>query len=277
LVNDGDRVQPGTWLLGRTTWLREIRALLPPDIDATVHFNTTPFPEDFVAVELRTADGRALRTSWIPATARREVSEGATVSRGTLLAAAYLPVEDELHHGDARALRAFLNASRQRRKRAKLAPFEGCVATIEDRYLTLRDDAGRSCRVRRSQRQRFIAQEGDRVRCGDALTSGERSHHQLLRLWGPARLAEHMLSELENELSRRELQIPPMLLSLVVREMLAWRRVLSPGHTGLERHQVLSRTAFERVQRATRERGGQLATAAPMLRGYRAMARRPIR
>ncbi len=86
-----------------------------------------------------------------------------------------------------------------------------------------------------------------------------------------------MLEELELETARRGLAVPRGYWALVVRAMLAWRRVLRPGGTGLRRHQVLSLRAFAEAQRETAARGGAVATAVPILRGVAAMAREELR
>lgn len=158
------------------------------------------------------------------------------------------------------------------------APCDGVVEAIDDRTITIRAGDGRVVRLRLPRRRFHVrVAAGDTVRAGDPLTDGWRSHHRLLRAWGEMRLAEHMLNELDTETHLRGLDVPRAHWSLMVRAMLAWRRVTRAGDTGLRRNAVLARDAFERVQQETVARGGAPAVAVTVLRGFHAMARERIR
>jgi hypothetical protein len=63
---------------------------------------------------------------------------------------------------------------------------------------------------------------GDTVRAGDPVTSGERDHRALLHAWGPNRLSEHLLGELELVCGAR---VPRAYWALAVRAMLREREL----------------------------------------------------
>lgn len=102
---------------------------------------------------------------------------------------------------------------------------------------------------------------------------GERSHHALLHAWGEARLADHMVGELELEAARRGLAVPRVYWALAVRAMLGWRRIRDRGDTALRTGKIVSRDELEHAQRGVRAHGGRIATAVTVLRGLRVDAR----
>jgi hypothetical protein len=289
LVADGATIAPGTWLVGRS-WSLRVRADLPHGENAIVHWSDAPFvgatddvtgevrlrfPPGDEAVTLDLVDdrGRISFTRLVPRNAAPTAKQGDVVTRGDVLASI-----SDLRLGEGMGgieyLQDFLNGRVCGRTAASIAPCDGRVEAIEPRCVTVRGTDGSLHRVRRRRGSHSVrTYEGDDVRAGDALEWGVRSHHHLLRVWGEARLSRHMLDELELETARRSLPIARTYWALVIRTMLGWRRVLDPGDTGLRRHRVLSRQAFERAQRETLARGLRPATAAPVLRGIAAMAR----
>lgn len=286
-VSDGADVAPGRLLGSRGDWLWRARADLGLGKTATIRWKESlvdgPFDEvtglqRFVLPEgegparldLIDNSGTLVASYDVPREAWPRVVDGQRVAHGELLAVVPFPSRDGLH--GITSLRAFLNG-RIEWDVAAVAPCDGIVEAVEASFVMIRGRDDRLHRVRRRRRPLLLVFVGSRVRAGDALDGGTRSHHQLLRIWGEDRLAVHVLDELEHATSERGLAIPRTYWALVVRAMLTWRRILRPGDTGLRRHQVLSRSAFERVQRETAERGGTVAIAAPALRGLGAIAR----
>lgn len=203
------------------------------------------------------------------------VADGATVEPETWLFAttAREHWSDERSLDGIDAMRRFLDAKTPHPGVALSAPCAATVEAVEADALRLRAADGAVVRVRRG-RERVSVRVGDVVHAGEPLTYGDRSHHRLLRVWGEDRLAEHMIHELEVECALRGVDVPRAYWALVVRAMLAWRRVVRPGDTGLRRNHVLSRDDFERAQRETLARGGAPAAAVTVLRGVGAIARR---
>jgi len=292
LVADGATVPPKTWLFSRDPWSRRVRADIPRGVTATVRWSEAPLRvkeddvtglvrhgfapgERDVTVALRHDGGKV--TLAVPRDATPIVMDGILVVRGQLLAVSAAGVRRDEALSGIDALRDYLNGRRaDGRFAAPVAPCDGRVETIEPTRMTVRAAGGTLHTVRKRLRGYPSVREGDEVRAGDALDHGERDHHALLRVWGEERLTRHMLEELEIETARRSLSIPRGYWVLVVRAMLAWRRVLRPGDTGLRRHRVLSRRDFERVQRETGARGGAPAVAAPVLRGVANIARQRL-
>ncbi|WP_394835598.1 hypothetical protein LVJ94_01545 [Pendulispora rubella] len=228
--------------------------------------------DDDVRLELLDDSGEVVFAVNVPRDARPAVENGAFVERGAALLVTVSLPEGELV-GGAQYLRRFLSACPRPDLVAKLAPCDAIVEAIEPTRVRLRALDGRLRSVRRPRAGHLCVAVGDRVRAGDTVVDGSRSHQALLAFWGEARLAAHMIAELENEAALQGIAIPRVHWSLAIRAMLAWRRILHAGDTGWRRHEMVSRDTFERVQRETVLRGGKPATAVPALRGFAAMAR----
>lgn len=297
LVQEGATIRPETVVIESGALARGVRADLPHGVEAVVrwcepvsstmldevtglsHLVFSPGQED-VEVDLVDDDGRTVVRMDVPRHARPIAVDGDRVHRGSLLATVLRPSPCEtIRLGGVEALREFLDLRVYRPLgTATTSPLVGRVERIDKTAISLRTADGRLHRIRRRNGDHsLVVREGEEVRAGDSLESGQRSHHRLLRAWGEERLAAHMIEELEIETARRGLPIPRTAWTLVVRSMLAWRRILQPGDTGLRRHQVVSRRVFERLQREISDRGGTPATAAPALRGLRAMALERVR
>lgn len=289
LVPDGATAVAGAWLFRHGGWSRRLRADIPAGVRAVVHWSEPlgggPVDELTGLSRARFGEGEGdvglalvldggLTKVSVPRDATPVVQEGEVVVRGQTLARLSFPRSREQLSGVS-ALRDFLDARVDPRRHTRaLAPCDGRVEEIERKHVVIRAADGTRCVVRRGRSPTLLVREGAEVRAGDALDAGERDHHALLRIWGEARLAEHLVEELEVEMARRSLAVPRAYVALVVRSMLAWRRVVRPGDTGLRRHRVVSRRDFEAAQRETAARGGAPAVAVPALRGVAWMARR---
>jgi DNA-directed RNA polymerase subunit beta' len=296
VAEDGATVRADDVLLHRPReGVRALRALLPEGVVATAQWSEAPDDElvdartglsrwgffpgpDDVMLTLVDAAGRVLAAHPLPRITVPRVASGALVRRGDALATLLLERERFDRRRGTEWLREHLDARPPKaHEAAVIAPCDGRVEAYEAQRVVLRTDDERTLSVRRGRAKHLFVREGDFVRAGDALSDGARSHHRLLRIWGADRLVEHMLDELAQQTSLHPGRVAGAWWSLAVRAMLAWRRVVRPGDTGLRRNVVIARDAFERVQRETAARGGELARAVPVLRGFAAMARERLR
>jgi len=122
-------------------------------------------------------------------------------------------------------LRDFLAGRRIDRRAALSAPCDGVIEAIRrdsrtrQVHVELRAHDGRLLRLH-GRVDHLSCQVGDEVAAGDRLGSGSRDHRALLHAWGPVRLADHLIEELEVESARRGVQVPRSYWALVVRAML---------------------------------------------------------
>ncbi|NUP08197.1 MAG: hypothetical protein HOW73_19280 [Polyangiaceae bacterium] len=290
LVEDGASVLAETRLTAAEPRLRrKLFARIPADETAIVHFNeptvsvldeitgleTHGFAsgDDDVTLELRNDDGVLLQSGRLVRRALLRVAEGDRIEQGRLIAEIPFDSYDRMYGGAEEFADFFKAAPIGRGPHAALAPFAGTVVAIEPKWIVVQDRSERAVRVRIPNCAYVRARAGDDVRPGDVLAGHERSHERLLRVWGEERLAAHLMQELEIELARRRIRVARPFLAMAISAMLGWRRVVEPGDTGVRRHRVISRAAFEKLQEETAGRGGRLATAKPMIRGIRAVRR----
>ncbi len=288
LVADGGTHPVSEPMTFRDAWEASVRADLPPTTTAEVRFGESIHAtldevtgltrdafgagEGDVCIDLIGPTGETVKRTFVPRNARPRVAQGTTVRRGDLLAS-FSTWTDDVAIGGIEALRDFLDARICFRGKATIAPCDATVERVDKDRFVLRTKSDTVLLVRRRPRSSLRVRDGDSVRAGDALDDGQRSHHDLLRVWGVQRLARHMIDELELETARRGLAIPRVHWTLVVRALLAFRRVTAPGDTGLRRHRVLSPAALNAIQHATKERGGGPAVAVPVLRTLAGLAR----
>jgi hypothetical protein len=151
------------------------------------------------------------------------VRDGAAIAAGARIAfygrAEYRDRPFQHLRSGAARMTALL-AARHPRRAAVVAPIAG-TANVDGvgarRRVRIEADDGTAWQRTLGRRlERWW--DGDRVDVGDALSDGERDHHELLRLWGRDRFERHLCEELDDVLSSAGVVVPPSALDLVVRE-----------------------------------------------------------
>jgi len=108
---------------------------------------------------------------------------------------------------------------------------------------------------------------GDRVRAGDALTSGQPVPHDILRVLGKDHLQEYLLGEVQKVYRSQNVPINDKHIEVIVAQMLSKVRVVNEGNTNFLRGTVVERYAIIRENRRIKEMGGKPATFASLLLG----------
>ena len=115
--------------------------------------------------------------------------------------------------------------------------------------------------------------DGSFVEVGDRLTTGTRSHRDLLRLWGRARLAAHLIDELVALFCYTGEMPESSDLELVLCAMLSRVRVHDPGDTSLPRG-IVSRRRHLREEARVLGEGGRGPRAVELMTGIGSCAKR---
>lgn len=168
-------------------------------------------------IEIVGDDGRVLQRVAVRAGDGLYVDEGDAVSVGARLTLwGRIGYRDRpfqhLRSGAAR-FAALLEAHHPRCP-AVLARFDGRLVPTDERTVDIGAEDGRVQHVG----QRFLCLNDERVEVGEALSDGERDHHELLALWGRERFESHLVEELDEVLSTSGLNIVPAALDLIARD-----------------------------------------------------------
>jgi DNA-directed RNA polymerase subunit beta' len=296
LVPDGASVPRAAGVVSYPWWDTPIVADLPRGATAIVRSTSAPGPLDEVTglasrvafsmhLEARLVDGTTLVLPVpLPPGARLVVSDGSPVHRGEVLALDRERREPDRDHELRDGLPGLVDLLDVARPspRALLAGADATVRFVESRphpryrALLRLDPAGGArpsyCRAPRDRA--LLVDDGDSVVAGQALTGGSRDHRDLLRIWGPRRLADHLLHEMLALFLDADLRIAEQHLELAVREMLRHARVDDPGDTALAVGSVIPRTVVHDENAAAAARGARAASSTPLLLGVTELAER---
>ncbi|MBZ0116711.1 MAG: hypothetical protein K8H88_06945, partial [Sandaracinaceae bacterium] len=210
-------------------WCGSLVADLPPDVKARAQ---VPGGQRAERIVLVLEDG-STRVVALPCTSMEVVEDGAVVSRGDVLA----------HVDGGRATKWSWPEPFARRldareppldRRAVLVKVSGTIEEVGAR-VGIRTEDGEIVWHRRGSRG---AVRKERVERGDPLGGGERSHRDLLRLFGRRFIAQHMIDEIDLPMAtlveRRHLE-------LVVWAMLRHVRVVASPWSDLRRGSIVPR------------------------------------
>jgi len=110
-------------------------------------------------------------------------------------------------------------------------------------------------------------EEGQRLQQGDSLTEGPLDPQKVLQMKGLHGVQEYLVREIQSVYRSHGVDINDKHIEVIVRQMLKKRRIMEPGDADLLPGQVVDRFAFEDANALVAERGGQEATAEPVLLG----------
>jgi DNA-directed RNA polymerase subunit beta' len=109
--------------------------------------------------------------------------------------------------------------------------------------------------------------EGDYVHAGDLLMDGSANPHDILRVKGEKELAKFLVNEIQQVYRLQGVKINDKHIEIIVRQMLRWVRILEVGDTNFLVNEQVERWRFEAENNAVLARGGEPATAEPIMLG----------
>ncbi len=202
--------------------------------------------------------GKILDFYYLPERANLEVTEGAIVAPGTILART--PRESggtqDITGGLPRVTELF--EARKPRNPAVIAEIDGVVEFIPEkrrgkRVIAVRGSNGETCEVVVPPGVPLLVHAGDTVRAGDALVRGPLVPHDILRIGGAEAVQDYLLHEIQGVYRSQRVEIDDKHIEIVVSQMLRRVRVTEAGDTGLLPGASIDRTEFRRVNRAVRK------------------------
>jgi DNA-directed RNA polymerase subunit beta' len=115
--------------------------------------------------------------------------------------------------------------------------------------------------------RQILVQTGQRVRAGDALTSGARNLQELLNYQGRVALERYLLQEIQKVYRTTGAYIHEKHFEIIIRQMMRFVRVESPGETSLLPEDLIDRFAYAEINAQARAQGKSPATARPVVLG----------
>jgi DNA-directed RNA polymerase subunit beta' len=193
--------------------------------------------------------GKILDFYYIPERAGIEVSEGQTVSAGTLLAKTPREVggTQDITGGLPRVTELF--EARRPKEPAVIAEIDGRVELLEEkrrgkRTIIVRNESGIE-REHLVPHGRYLrVHGGDRVKAGDPLIEGPLVPHDILRISGEEAVQRYLLREIQNVYRSQRVEIDDKHLEIIVSQMLRKVRIDSVGDTGLLPGSVVDKFEF---------------------------------
>lgn len=114
---------------------------------------------------------------------------------------------------------------------------------------------------------RLCVSDGATVNVGDMITEGSKNPHEILALLGLEAVREYLVVEIQKVYRSQGVSINDKHIEVIVRQMLRRVRVTSSGDTELLPGQLIDRIDFENLNQEVIAKGGEPATAEPVLLG----------
>ncbi|HUP27675.1 MAG TPA: hypothetical protein VM409_04510, partial [Chloroflexia bacterium] len=109
--------------------------------------------------------------------------------------------------------------------------------------------------------------EGERVTAGQPLTKGAQSPQEILHILGREAVQRYLVDEVQRVYRSQGVNVHDKHIEVIVRQMLRKVRIDMPGDTELLPGEMIERFAFDMIYAQTRAKGGDPATATPVLLG----------
>jgi DNA-directed RNA polymerase subunit beta' len=114
---------------------------------------------------------------------------------------------------------------------------------------------------------RLRVSEGAEINAGDMVTEGSKNPHEILSILGLEAVREYLVAEIQRVYRSQGVSINDKHIEVIVRQMLRRVRVTSSGDTDLLPGQLVDRLDFEALHQEIIDKGGEPATAEPVLLG----------
>lgn len=114
---------------------------------------------------------------------------------------------------------------------------------------------------------KLLVKNGDMVKPGRLLTDGNKNPHDILRVEGTNAVQRYLVDEIQDVYRSQGVDINDKHLEVIVRQILRKVKIESPGDTNFLPGSLVDTFALEDENNAVKERGGEPATAKPVLLG----------
>lgn len=154
---------------------------------------------------------------------------------------------------------------------ADISDIDGIVSFGDDyrgkRRVIVTPEVGEPVEYLIPKNRHMLVQEEDKVRTGDAFTNGSPNPHDILRILGLRELAKYMVNEVQEVYRLQGVGINDKHIEVIVRQMLAKVKVVSPGDAKFLEGEIVGSRNFDRENQRVIAEGGEPATYEPILLG----------
>jgi DNA-directed RNA polymerase subunit beta' len=203
-------------------------------------------------------DNKILDFYYMPERAHLEVTEGETISPGTMIAKT--PREatgtQDITGGLPRVTEIF--EARKPKDPAVIAEIDGTVQLLSEkkrgkRSIIVRSESGIEREHLITHNKHLRMHSGDVVRAGDALVDGPLVPHDILRISGEEAVQQYLTREIQNVYRSQRVEINDKHIEIIVARMLRKVRIESPGDTNLLPGSVMDRFDFRQANNAIQQ------------------------
>ena len=224
------------------------------------------------AIIVREEDGK-VHTFFLPVGVKVAVDNGETVFPGSIIAKRERESTKtkDITGGLPRVAELF--EARKPKQPADITEIDGIVSFGEDLrgkrriIVTPQNGAGEPVEYFISKSKHVLVQAGDRVRSGDALTSGSPNPHDILKVSGIEELAKFLVNETQEVYRLQGVKLNDKHIEVIVRQMLGKVRIVKSGATRFLEGEAVDRWVFNDENDKVKAEGGKPATCEPMLLG----------
>ncbi len=231
-------------------------------------------------IEIRGEDGKPIKDPkkgstgivyMLPVGANINVLNGAVVQAGDILAK--IPRETtktkDITGGLPRVAELF--EARKPKEVAQIAEIDGYISFGKDtkgkRKVIITPEVGDPAEYLIPKGKHISVHEGDYVHAGDLLMDGSANPHDILRVKGEKELAKFLVTEIQQVYRLQGVKINDKHIEIIVRQMLRWVRIIEVGDTNFLVNEQVERWRFESENNSVLARGGEPATAEPIMLG----------
>ncbi|PIE65925.1 MAG: DNA-directed RNA polymerase subunit beta', partial [Deltaproteobacteria bacterium] len=166
---------------------------------------------------------------------------------------------------------AELFEARKPKEVAQISEIDGIVSFGKDtkgkRKVIVTPEIGDPAEYLIPKGKHISVHEGDYLRAGEPLMDGSANPHDILKVKGEKALARFLVDEVQQVYRLQGVRINDKHIEIIVRQMLRWVRVIDVGDTNFLVNEQVERWRFEIENNAVLARGGEPASAEPIMLG----------
>jgi DNA-directed RNA polymerase subunit beta' len=215
--------------------------------------------------------GTIIAVDPIPEKAILMVNEGQKIKVGTLLAKTPREVTgtQDITGGLPRVTELF--EVRKPKNPAVLAEIDGVVELGEKRKgkrtIIVKNESGMEVEHLIPRGKHIRVTKGQFVRAGEALVDGPQIPHDILRISGEEATQQYLLREIQNVYRSQNVTIDDKHIEIIIGQMMRKVKIETSGDTDFLPGDVIDKFRYKHENERVQERGGQGATAKPLLLG----------